>query len=1355
MSLEPLAPTAVDTVCGYCGVGCGLTLDVADGAVTGARGTKSHPANRGRLCTKGATTVDMLRAPGRLTTALIRERRDGDARPADVDDAIAETARRLTRIRDRHGPESIAVYVSGQMSLEAQYLANKLVKGFLGTNQIESNSRLCMASAGTGYKQSLGADGPPGSYDDIDHADAFLVIGSNMADCHPILFLRLLDRVAAGARLIVVDPRRTATATKAHIHLPVRPGTDLALLNGLLRLIVDEGGLDEEFVAAHTRGWDALAAMLDDYPPERVAELTGVDEDALRETARILAGAENWMTLWTMGLNQSTHGTWNTNAVCNLHLATGTICRTGSGPFSLTGQPNAMGGREMGYMGPGLPGQRSALDAGDRADVEAAWGLEPGTLSTDPGGGTVDMFEAMADGRIRAAWIICTNPVASVANRSTVVQALRRADFVVVQEAFTGTETCEYADIVLPAALWTEAQGTMVNSERSISLTSPAVAPPGQARADWELISQIARGMGFRDGFSHADAAAVFDEIRGFHNPRTGWDLRGVDYARLREGPVQWPAAPGGPARNPIRYLSDDPAEPGPLFPTPDRRARFLARPHMPPAELPDDDYPMVLTTGRLAHQWHTMTKTGRVAKLCRLDPGSFVQIHPDDARPAGIGDGDMVEVRSRRGAVRVPARVDDAVSAGVCFVPMHWSDAFGEMLAVNAVTTDAVDPDSLQPEFKACAVALTRLSGPVPDNQEPPMTTADPTAADPTATESSSLAVALRVDAGEPVLTETERGYLAGLLRGLTANPPRDAVPTVPSQAPLSEPARIWVDGVLAGYFSRVPMTGPGSASVVDSPARRIRLVWASQTGTAEEYAAQCAGALRDAGFDVIDASAERTGLGDLVGDVLFIVSTTGDGDAPDAAVGLWDALAGACAQDVDGLRFSVLGFGDSSYADFCGFARKLDARLATLDAQRIAPAGYCEPDYDTAAAAWLAGVVAVLDSPASPDDPDTAADSRTCAESPPAPGYSRKNPFTARVLENAVLTTGTAKEVRRIAFHLPPGSLEYTAGDALGVWPRNSETLVDEWLARTGLDGAEAVTVDGAPVPLRQALTEDYEIADCSRDLVAFVAERTGDSELRALLDDPAGFADWAWNRQSVDLLATHPVSATAAQWLSVCRRLRPRLYSISSSPSAHPERVEATVSVVRFGDESAPRRGVCSGFLADRGPADLARIFITPNKKFGPPVDPEAPAIMIGPGTGIAPFRAFLHERAASGAAGDNWIFFGERHRATEFYYEDELAGFREAGVLTRLDTAFSRDQPEKVYVQHLMRERAPEIWEWLRRGAHVYVCGDAKHMARDVDDTLKQIVAEHGRLAPSGAENYLRALSAEGRYVRDVY
>ena len=715
------------TVCAYCGVGCGLVLDVAQGAdgnlvVTRSSGDRAHPANFGRLCAKGVTTADMLMASGRLTTALARTARGAPQEPTDADWAITETARRLRRVGERHGPDAVALYVSGQMSMEAQYLANKLAKGFLRTTAIESNSRLCMASAASGYKLSLGADGPPGSYEDFDHADLFLVIGSNMADCHPVLFFRMMDRVKSGARLIVADPRRTATAEKADLFLQLKPGTDLALLNGLLRVLLDAGRLDDRFVAEFTQGWEEMPAFLEDYPASRVAEITGVPEADLRRAAEWIGTVgPSWMSCWTMGLNQSSRGTWNTNALINLHLATGSICRTGSGPFSLTGQPNAMGGREMGYMGPGLPGQRSALVAEDRRFTEELWGLPRGTIRAEAGAGTVELFSRMASGQVKACWIICTNPVASAANRQVVIKGLRSAEVVIVQEAFASTETSQFADLVLPAALWPEAEGVMVNSQRDLTLLRPAAAPPGQALPDWRIIARVACELGFSAAFSYTSAEEIFEEIKQAWNPATGYDLRGVTYARLRAAPVQWPAPPAngsGDGRSAIRYLNDgvsqslgitaSGARPRLWFPTASGRAVFFARPHLPAEEMPDQQFPYILNTGRLEHQWHTLTKTGRVARLNRLNPGPFVEIHPDDARALGIRDGQLMQVASRRGMAVLPAAVTDRVQAGNCFVPFHWNDNYGENLAVNAITSDAVDPISLQPGFKACAVSLS-----------------------------------------------------------------------------------------------------------------------------------------------------------------------------------------------------------------------------------------------------------------------------------------------------------------------------------------------------------------------------------------------------------------------------------------------------------------------------------------------------------------------------------------------------------------------------------------------------------------------------------------------------------------------
>lgn len=1358
---------AVRTVCSYCGVGCGVTVTTAPAgpghppAIAKVAGDREHPANAGRLCTKGATHAELMAAPGRMTTAFVRPARGEAAVPAPVADAVTDAGRRLRAIVDEHGPDAVALYVSGQMSLEAQYLANKLVKGYLRGIHIESNSRLCMASAGTGYKQSLGADGPPGSYEDLDLADLFFVIGSNTADCHPVLFLRMADRLKQGARLIVVDPRRTATADRADLFLQIAPGTDLALLNGLLHLLVEAGDIDEGFIAAHTDGWDAMPALLADYPPDRVAAITGLAEGDIRTAARWIGEAGEWMSLWTMGLNQSTHGTWSTNAICNLHLATGAICRPGSGPFSLTGQPNAMGGREMGYMGPGLPGQRTVFSADDRAFTEGVWGLEPGSIRSEAGAGTIDLYRRMAAGEIKAAWIVCTNPVASVANRRTVIEALETAELVIAQDVYTETATNAYADILLPATLWVEADGVTVNSDRTLTLVREVVPAPGDAQPDWLTICQVARAMGFDEGFGFGTSEEVFDELRRFWNPQTGWDLRGVTYERLRATPVQWPAPPGDAGtRHPVRYLNDGISQtlhrtpegetPRLAFPTPSRRAQFLARPHLEPAELPDDDFPWVLNTGRLQHQWHTMTKTGRVAKLAKLHPGPFVELHPDDAESHGIGEGDEVEVSSRRGRFVVPAVVTDRVRPGNLFAPFHWNDEHGEYVTVNAVTSDAVDELSAQPEFKYAAVRLRRVG--------PGRVVAGTAAGSAGSDGAAGALVRAGVDlAAVPAPTGIESAYLAGFLSTVRASAvPAGEVPVLPAEAPLTPLVRAWFDGVLAGAYSRAPADGGRTGA----PADEVVVLWGSQTGNAEELAGTVAAALSGRGIAARACSMTELRAADLVSvrRLLVITSTFGDGGPPDNATGFWHDLNAEGVPGLPELRYAVLAMGDSNYDDFCGHGRRIDRRLGELGATALLDRVDVEPDFDEPAAAWLQRILDTLAEGVDASARGSLGAAAPVVTAPTRRLFTRANPVRAgRVCNELLSGPGSKKEVRRFTFDLSESGASYEAGDSLGVMCTNSPGVVAEWLEATGVPPRTIVEIDGEERTFADALRTRLDITKTPTDLVRFVAERSGDSTLSALLrrENKGRLEQFLWSQQAVDLVRDHPVRASADEWAGVLKRLQPRQYSISSSPKADPDRVELTVSVVRFETESGRARGgVCSTYLADGAEAEAA-VYLQRSPGFRPPASADTPMIMIGPGTGVAPFRGFLHDRRADGHTGRNWLFFGEQHESTDFYYRDELEAMREDGFLTRLDLAFSRDQRQKVYVQDRMVEHGARLWRWLEDGAHVYVCGDAARMAKDVDATLVAIVRQHGGMPEDAAIEYTQRLAAEKRYVRDVY
>ena len=1359
----------VKSVCPYCGVGCGIVMQVENDRIIKVSGDKSHPANRGKLCTKGLTCAGAVTAPGRLQQAFIRDNRQQEPVQTSLELALQETGRRLRAIIDTHGPDAVSLYVSGQMSLEAQYLANKLAKGFITTRHIESNSRLCMASAGSGYKQSLGADGPPGSYDDFEQADLFLVIGSNMADCHPVLFLRMMARVNAGARLIVVDTRRTATAEKASLFMQIKPGQDLVLLNGLLNLLHHQGHTDREFIERYTEGWDGMPEYLSAFPPEQVAAVTGLSEEMIRQAAQWIGEAGAWMSCWTMGLNQSVQGTQNTSALCNLHLATGTLCRPGCGPFSLTGQPNAMGGREMGYMGPGLPGQRSLLAENDRHFAEHVWRLAPGTLRPLGGEGTVEMFKQMASGDIKACWIICTNPVASMADRRHVIQGLERAELVITQDAFLDTETNRYADILLPGALWAEGEGVMINSERNLTLMQKAVTPPGEALPDWQIIARVACEMGYQQDFDYQSAEEVFCELQQFANPATGYTLQGVSYPRLSDSPVQWPSPAGDSVtRHPIRYLRGDvtaansSATPAIVFPTASGKARFHCFRDLMLPEQADSEFPFILNTGRLQHQWHTMTKTGRIPALNQLNPAPFIEIHPQDAERLQIHPQQPVEIRSRRGYARLPASISPRVLPGHCFAPFHWNDLFGEHCAINAVTSDRVDPLSLQPALKQCAVSLVPVAE--ENHREDGSHMAESEAVVSVPCPANDLTADLL--AGELGLSRApamawvpeEQHYLQGFLAGLRLTPAdaAEGIPCLPASSPLSPGKRQWVNGLLAGLYSRTAKE-PQSAASGDQ-ASGVTVLWCSTTGNAESLASRCVQQLSDAGIpakancmagaDVSQLAAEKH--------VLLVASTFGDGDPPDNGSAFWQALASASAPRLESLHFSVLALGDSSYDQFCGFGRLLDQRLSALGATRLLPLAECDGPDTGPASQWLSGICHRLNVPGTGEV--TATEGAVKSESSVTEKYHRYQPYPAKVIANRLLSgAGSEKETRQLIFSVDDDEFSYQAGDALGVWPENSEVLVDAViLALQARADTPVQTERGGRVTLKTALTAHTDLSVVSRELAQAAGEYTLSHQFPEALQQllSAGFSDWQKQHRVIDLLRAFPARIPAGEFVAMLSPLRPRLYSISSSPDFTPGEVHLTVSVVR--NRADPlSNGVCSAFLAEKSAGGEVSVFVQKSAWFRPPADDSSPLVMIGPGTGIAPFRAFLQHRQSRGASGKNWLFFGEQHEDSDFYYRQELEAFRREGVLHRLDTAFSRDQPEKIYVQQRMLEQGEEFWRWLKAGASVCVCGDASRMAKDVHQTLLQIIATHGKMSAEAAAEWLATLTKEKRYLRDIY
>lgn len=704
---QPLSNTFKST-CSYCGVGCGIVVTQERDGKIRVEGDKENPVNKGALCSKGMnlhyTVMDksdrLLYPEMRMAKHLPRQR-------VTWDEGLNRATAVFKTLIEKYGPDSVAFYVSGQCLTEEYYVINKLIKGFIGSNNIDTNSRLCMSSAVVGYKLSLGEDSVPCSYEDIELADCFFVTGANPAWCHPILWRRVEAHKQANpdVKLIVVDPRKTQTCAYADLHLQITPGTDVTLYHAIGRLLIEGEYVDQEFITNHSNGFEAYKELVFQKTLKESAQICGVKAEDIRWAATYIGEAKGFISMWAMGLNQSVIGVNKNLSLINLNLITGKIGKPGNGPFSLTGQPNAMGGREVGGLANLLPAHRNLADPMHRAEVEKFWG--GGKIAEKPGLTATEMFEQLETGKLKAIWVVCTNPLVSLPDARQAERALAKAKFVVVQEISSRADTVKYADLVLPAAAWAEKEGTMTNSERRISYLHPVVAPPGEARPDAEIILDFAKRMGYK-GFDYKNLSEIYDEYCQI-TKGTNIDITGLNYNILKEkGSVQWPYPTGHTGGGLPRLFTDH------KFYTPNQKANISACPDANESEAVTPDFPLILTTGRIRDQWHTMTKTGKVNKLNQHIPIAFLEIHPKDAEMRGIENGDLVEISNIRGVVRVKAQVTTDIKKGVVFLPMHWGKVLNSDLnRANNLTNNLVDPRSKEPDFKFSAVQVVKFKKP------------------------------------------------------------------------------------------------------------------------------------------------------------------------------------------------------------------------------------------------------------------------------------------------------------------------------------------------------------------------------------------------------------------------------------------------------------------------------------------------------------------------------------------------------------------------------------------------------------------------------------------------------------------
>jgi assimilatory nitrate reductase catalytic subunit len=683
VSASRVADRWTATTCGYCSVGCGMLIGTREGRAVAARGNPDHPVNRGKLCPKGLSEHHTLAAPGRALYPMLNKQR------VTWDVALDTMVARVRAIQERHGAGAFGVISTGQLVTEEFYTLGKLVQLGFGTNNYDGNTTLCMASAVSGYKRSFGSDGPPGCYDDLAQADLIVLIGANIADNHPILCQRLLENPKA--TLVVADPRITKTAMLADLYLPVKPRSDIALLNAIAHVLIRDSFIDRDYIAQHTTGFEDLERHVAKFTPEYAAPITGLDVDLIERVAMLYARARAPFIGWTMGVNHSTQGTETVNAINNLALLTGKIGRPGATPFSITGQCNAMGTREAGFTS-GLPGYRKFENAADREELAGLWNIDAARIPTARGLAYPDIIEAALSKRIRGLWIIATNPVVSFPNHEVLIQALETLEFLVVQDGFDPTPTSAMAHLVLPAAMWGEKEGTYTNSERRVSKVNAAVKPPAEARPDFDIFLDLAGRLGVRDELfpGWTGPRDAFEEWKRVSKGRL-CDYSAMTYEAIEAaGGIQW----GGE-----RLYADG------NFPTPDGRARLHVVECQPFPEQPGREFPFVLNTGRTVEHWHTRTKTGVVPILEGMSPRAWLEMNPRDARKLKLKPHDRVSIVSARGAVdAVELRVTEIVAPGQVFMPFHYVE-----MNSNRVTQSAYDPISREPNFKQCAVNVIK----------------------------------------------------------------------------------------------------------------------------------------------------------------------------------------------------------------------------------------------------------------------------------------------------------------------------------------------------------------------------------------------------------------------------------------------------------------------------------------------------------------------------------------------------------------------------------------------------------------------------------------------------------------------